>query len=177
MHADGGLPTIPGRKNAKLKTTEANYSPNPGKFEITLRPGTRHPAFNVVHEIGHFIDHHGLGSGGFGLASVDEYPAVKQVIDAIQASPEVKSLRKETNRAKAGPVKTHLNYLGQTAELFARAYSQYIAIRGQDPEIRSALRYEQSTRFGKMTYWNDASFEPIAERFDAMFREVGWSHD
>ena len=61
--------------------------------------------------------------------------------------------------------------------MFARAYTQYIATRGQDPELLSASRCEQRTAYGKMIHWDESTFEPIAKLFDAMFRKVGWSHD
>jgi len=28
-----------------------------------------------------------------------------------------------------------------------------------------------------MMYWDDKSFAPIAEQFDAMFQKAGWLHD
>ena len=177
VHGNGGLPTIPARENAKLRRTEAEYIYRSTQAEsITIKSGTRHPAFNVVHEIGHFIDHQALGSGGYGFASVEGYPAAKPVMDAVHASPEVKALKKETKRTKAGKAKRHLKYLGEPEELFARAYSQYIATRGRNSEFLSALRYEQKATYGKMAYWDEATFEPIAKLIDAMFREKGWSH-
>ncbi len=63
----------------------------PRRKSIALRPGTRYPASNVVHEIGHLIDHQCLGSRGYGFASVEGYPDAKKIMDAIHASPQFKA--------------------------------------------------------------------------------------
>lgn len=178
VHGDGGLPTIPARRNGRLKTTEAEYVYISSEAQVDRPPS------------GHEVP--GIQRGARDRSS--HRPPVPRVARlrlrqrrGVSRRQEdhgrdprlaaVQGLEKELKTTKSGRLRDHLRYLKQPEEMFARAYTQYIATRGQDPELLSASRCEQRTAYGKMIHWDESTFEPIAKLFDAMFRKVGWSHD
>lgn len=61
-------------------------------------------------------------------------------------------------------------------ELFARAYTQYIAFRSQNPkmmlQINESLNWEKVGGLPVYSNWDE--FTPIAEAFDDLFRSKGW---
>jgi hypothetical protein len=69
-----------------------------------------------------------------------------------------------------------LGYLLTPYEIWARAYSQYIAVRSGDPEMLDQVS-RLRTRSGGLYYptqWDDADFEPIARAIDELMIQLGW---
>lgn len=104
-------------------------------------------------------------------------------MDAISATKEGKELARRAN-TKKGIAGKRYKELDRVEERFARAYSQYIAVRSGHPELLAALRHERAVRpgdvaagspFGEVRQWSDESFEPVARAFDALFAQKGWS--
>lgn len=71
-------------------------------------------------------------------------------------------------------------YLREPKEVFARAYSQYIAVKTQHPALLAGLARDrgdgqvESKSYRKIHQWQDDEFAPIAREFDAMFEKLGW---
>ena len=94
------------------------------------------------------------------------------IFDAIDSS----AGRTELERAffnSFGDTRDHIEYLLRENETFARAYSQYIAIRSGDPILLSQLNYHRSKYILRNGLWEDDDFVPIAEEFDKMLKKVG----
>lgn len=81
----------------------------------------------------------------------------------------------------------HVDYLLQGHEVFARSYSQYIAVRSGNTAMLNELRITQAeatpaagrltTVDGQVPYprqWQDDDFAPIAKAFDDLFEAMGW---
>lgn len=70
----------------------------------------------------------------------------------------------------------YVNYLFQPPERFARAYAQYVTLRGGNPELKDRLDAIREPGFGVYypQQWSDEDFEPIARAFDALFAAEGW---
>lgn len=131
--------------------------------------GEKHHSFSLAHEIGHVVDARDAIRKGFDTswwssiidASVD--PNLLKVMETIKSSPEVDWIKKKLDpRGEILPISSRFQrYLLSSHELFARAFSQYMAIEtgmksmkdGLD-EIREKAVYYQ---------WADKHFKPIRQ--------------
>jgi hypothetical protein len=123
---------------------------------------------------------------------VDKSPAMKALIDALWKSEAIKSLRDLKNGPKTFKAKatnsdamatykvptSHIRYLLNRNEQFARAYAQYIASKSGDTALKAKLQNHLSKK-GKVPLfiqrqWTDKDFAPIEAAFDALFKEQGW---
>lgn len=128
--------------------------------------------------------------------SVD--PVLAEWYDAVQATPEVDQL----GSASMMEMATH-KYLLSPAELWARSFAQYVALRSDDPSLMEWLRRSQNqpdtmTRYRdtfdreqrktvkvpyeakrpnylKLRQWQDENFEPVAAAMDRLFDGLGWA--
>lgn len=136
-------------------------------------------ALDVVHEVGHLMDHQVLGEPGLHASSQEDGP-LAEVIEAIERTPTVRRLRRALESGvieRSGQVrpanKRILSYLLKPRELFARAYAQYVAITSADPELLRLVGAKRSVPGGELWYpeqWGDEEFEPVAEAIEAILR-------
>ena len=118
---------------------------------------------------------------------------------AVMATPEVEALQSNVSYSA---LETH-KYLLSPQELWARSFAQWVALRGDDPALKSWL--EQATnvpekqmgnklRFDREQHkyvnvpvevttppsrlyrqWRQENFEPVAAAMDDLFESLGWS--
>lgn len=158
---------------------------------VLVNTESKYHAIAYAHEIGHVLDHHGLGKPGEFASASD--PSMKAVMDTLDKSAAVQSLRRilETGLIPEEPYPGQyltkfkianakfVGYLLEPHEIFARAYSQYIATKSKDPELLAQLaewRKDGKKRPGKAYHpqqWSDDDFAPIAAAFDAMLAAKG----
>jgi SPP1 gp7 family putative phage head morphogenesis protein len=149
------------------------------------------PRITTAHEVGHFLDHQAIarpgqfataGSPGSMNAQVQSAMAsLKTSIDnsdAIKRMNAIKAAGGKTPDPRITIPRQYLDYAIDDKETFARAYSQYIAVRSKDSAMLSELQVLRSnavhTSAGVHLQWEDADFVPIAEAFDRLFRALGW---
>jgi len=191
VHADGVLPSI------KVDADFDQFSRRAGRFMYASNdPTDVHLRLNslkqfgpssketFIHEVGHFLDHSGIGEPGV-FASAD-LPAMGGWRDAVRNSGAVKdledTLRRPTKRVTRPdgrdvdlPVDAkYVAYLLNSSEVWARSYSQYIAVRTGDPALMRVLREAQASDVYPTT-WTDEEFEPIGKAIDELFRALGWT--
>lgn len=89
------------------------------------------------------------------------------VKEAIWNSPSYKKLAdaEERHNTSGGQ-----KYYTRSNEIFARAFSQYVASKSQDASFRKSPLYPGRIR----THWQEEEFKPISDAFDAMFSNLGW---
>lgn len=71
---------------------------------------------------------------------------------------------------------SHGRYLQQPKEAFARAYSQYVAVKSSDPKIKEELRVRQAKASKDNDFsdhWQDDDFKPIEKALDDFFIGLG----
>lgn len=166
VHGDGPLPVIP-VTNMPSKGSEAHYASTgtgrPLELAFGMKMRKQAPMMGTAHEVGHFLDHAGLGSmGGFasdGVARPEAREPMKAVMEALKTTRTSRNMGqyREAIGAATGGVRPadldvtglpavdprHLRmvrYLNQRDESFARAYAQYVATRSQDPAALKELR-------------------------------------
>lgn len=200
VHGDGVLPSLPIRYaiNWLDRLGEGVY----GAYrrtafdvphDILMNKRYAGKRMTLAHELGHFIDHAGLGQVG-----VQRFGSETEMMTAWRAAvfstPTVQTLEQHrdnmlrqgytTIQTPAGPRKVHiaprfLNYLISDKELFARSYAQYIAVRSGDKALLRELKNEQKRiDIDRGLYfshqWSDDEFEVIAKAFDEAFKQLGW---
>lgn len=119
-------------------------------------------------------------------ATLEKINKIKQ---AWNRSDAVKNLRKRKNMPsyqtanKAGEEvmvkvsKSHLKYLTQDDELWARAYTQYIAEKSDDATALAELLTEMTDSVADSVYtsqWRAGDFDEISEAIDELFEFLGW---
>jgi hypothetical protein len=174
VHDDGTLPSIAVTANPKLKSTLARYQLQKVRaIGIEINPGAPGTAFNMLEEIAHFIDHQALGTDGWGFASKND-ASLGRLRTALLKSAPVRKLLKLAKGAK-NSVGRRLREAAEIREIFARAYSQYIATKCGDPVLLAGLDSDRNSGFGDILHWNDAEFRGIMEAFDQLFAEKHWT--
>lgn len=173
-HDDGGLPDLaitPAKPSVKWV---GEYGVNGIEAKhIQIKADAKHPAFTAVHEIGHFLDHKLMGIGStFGTAR----PKAEAFFAAVAKTDAFKALQRRVNsptvKGKKGEVPDHVRYLNEPREIFARAYSQFIATKTNDPLLVRGLKADKRSLFGPLMYWDDDQFGPIAAEIEKLL-EVG----
>jgi len=142
-------------------------------------------AASMVHEYGHYLDHHLFGDGGskytsYGTSGVrgkdgyiDPTPECRPLMRKLYNSQAAQSLMsnlsqqfKDHNKEKIAIYKYYLS----PSEMFARAYAQYVGLRSSKL-IHTQLHEMRKlyTEYGYHAQWEDKDFEPIAREFDRLF--------
>jgi hypothetical protein len=172
VHGDGTLPSIPVRARKSSALGEYVHRGDTARH-INVMP-TAYRELALAHEIGHFIDHKGIGGAGF--VSTTSSAQFQEWLDAVDQSRAVKTLRRVQSGDKPRTLPSRpqkwIDYTLQRDELWARSYAQYVAHRSGDPIIRGQI----SSVRGKYAplHWTDSDFEPIATAMDKLFEELGW---
>jgi hypothetical protein len=170
VHSDGDLPGVPVKSNSAKKYLGMythSYAGNP--IDIKISTEGDHPRITAAHEIGHYLDHQGIGIKGvftqgrgmrsaFGNTEEDKRleGKTKALYDALGKSEAIRVLRNDVPKQKITTEYTvagtdrkgtftytadtgYVKYLLEPREQFARAYSQYIADKSGDTKMKSEL--------------------------------------
>src|SRR5579875_877104 len=64
VHRDGLLPTVPVFRDGMPSISGGYEHSNGLPVRILVHPTAKHPALTALHELGHYIDHQGIGIRG-----------------------------------------------------------------------------------------------------------------
>jgi hypothetical protein len=188
IHGDGNLPQIEVKQNASKETNGTYYwhfGPlRPGMIKISSLGD--HPELTLAHEIGHFLDHQGIGNprnmetlDGDAFArffkSTSESEAINRLNDQLHLRSYDLTLT-EGRKVKEPVNRPFLQYLLRKQEIWARAYAQWITLRSGDQVMLEQLRkLRENIHPGSAnSQWSDGDFEPIAREIDALMEKLGW---
>lgn len=140
------------------------------------------------HELGHRLEalmaKHVLGGNANGLASwaarnqqlfkeaaENDYPALIEALDTIEATPYVQKIKRlvESKKPPPGASMEHLEYLLEPGEQFARSFSQYVATKAGDEAAKEAL----ARKLGN--FWPEEEFTQIEAALDKLFGPEGYN--
>lgn len=202
VHGDGKLPKIPLEYSPTMSAgAEFIYDPRRGgpPKRIDARK-TGRTALDVVHEVGHFLDYMALESPcSFATESQPKSKHLAALLGALKKTKAHSRLEKTrdddfvmvldplgrktpTGRRRKERLlltkdfRKEAKYLLEPAELFGRAYAQYITIRSKNStliEELEAWRLRPQELYLPW-FWTDRDFKPVAAAFDALFRELSW---
>jgi len=163
LHGGGRLPKIPvtyADDGAGFMWNKAAGSP----VGIELKPGIGiDDRLQLVHEIGHFLDLSAIGRAGR-MESMSGDPLMRDWLGAVLSSKGVAAIRNER-----GYTLDEKDYLLSAKELWARSYTQWLVLRGNDPELYQAFQDMRD----KVPHWDGSDFEPIAQAIDSVFSKSG----
>lgn len=179
VHGDGELPPLAIRPKYTWKETQATFAG--GRDVAVIRLGVRAvvPEVATLHEAGHYLQQ---------VAQVEE-ALFRAVLDAANRTQAVQELVELTGRGsvtlrtesgvkvRRGVRGRYVRYLLQPDEIWARAYSQYLAHRSGDGRLRAQvawLRQRVPDRVYYSRQWDDDDFEPVAKAIDELFLKLGW---
>jgi hypothetical protein len=163
VHDDGVLPKI--TIDGKVKGALGEYSPKGGRIGI-WREGT-HPELTTLHEVGHLLDHHGIGGGSFATVAAD--PRLAEWLAVVQSSNAFAELQRGYSALGGSRM---YSYLMKPQELFARSYAQYIAESSADGTLLQQLDALRASAPGRQ--WTTEDFAPIRAALDKLFKELDW---
>ena len=184
MHGDGNLPTIPFKSNEDpnylgyLRVTKTGQA-----TEMQIRHDGPFIHETIAHETGHFLDYGGIPRTLPTFEEERNWRAEELFKDFFKAVDESFSIKTLVARQKQTLFgfdykidQKHLNYLLQENEIWARAYSQWIAYRSGQPDLLSEHEYVLTRGFHKIypTQWTESDFQSIGQAMDAIFAKLGW---
>jgi hypothetical protein len=180
VHGDGRLPKIPINPTRKTKDGVGFYRAyGHAPHDILINPQSNNPHIYLTHEIGHFLDHQAMGGGGQFASEL--HPDFQDFRDAVAQTESIQQLHHLKSAPQipgfgrnAKAPREYISYLLQRREIWARAYSQYIAIRSGDPRMLAELRRLQNDKSPMKMQWDDADFEPVAAAIDKILEKKGW---
>ena len=156
----------------------------PISIEISTRGDS--PELTFAHEVGHFLEGAAIPGSSFGVRqwAFDEFAkdwqtAVKRsetwrILSEILASKIVVVVDPSGHKAERPTMTSYVTYLLSTEELWARSYAQYVASRGRSEVLLDQIRTRRYPVAAFPLQWGDDEFEPIARKFDNLFRKIGW---
>lgn len=187
VHGDGVLKNIPILSLRHDDAADGYFTRGaeggPPK-KISIKAGGVTPELTHVHEMGHYLDYWALGKQG-SFAST-ETKAGKTLLAAIKQTPTTKAL---LEGIKSGKIlsegrmmfanqrsKEYMEYLARDREIFARAYSQYIANKSSSDILKKQLAglIKDQGNDTMRQHWSEEEFKPIEKLFEEIFIEKGW---
>lgn len=136
---------------------------------------------SFVHEYGHYLDHHIFGSGQYSLSALASQSNSAELRPLMRACARSVAVRRLIQKHKqfirtTDPNIRVTNYLLLRAEIFARAYAQWIAYKSGDKIMQNELeahRISWRNHGYDGVQWESRDFIPIAREFDNLFRRRG----
>lgn len=187
VHGDGQLKMLPitnmrgGSEYGKFRY----FSSSREAVDIQIRENTPHVEMTTIHEIGHYLDHSGIGVRKVMSSTSD--PMMDDWRKAVEASTAYQKLKSVYDRGyieverfgikekvSSPKVRSHFSYLLSDEELWARSYAQYIAVKTKNPTLLKQLEQMRSDPIEGESQWSDAEFSAIEIEIDNLFTKLGW---
>lgn len=175
VHGVTGMGLVGVDGNVRYKGLEAPGVYRPEDRAIGMNQRAEDASWVFIHEFGHAIDYQALTEFKWGLAR-DSDSVVNAWAEAASGSRKFVELEKAFEQAEYGSYEyNHLKYLLSPVELWARAYTQYIALKSGDPDLARSFEAaaKADTTFNAWR-WDDDDFAPIAAAFDRLFESRRW---
>jgi hypothetical protein len=125
----------------------------------------------TIHEVGHLLDLMAIGTPG-DFATVNLDGGMGDVLTAANGTAAVAQLRVQLSSTTSQATTRHLSYLLSPWEIWARAYTQFIAERSGNDVLRQQLA--AALQKNGSSQWTTADFAPLAAAIEKMFRDLNW---
>jgi len=163
VHQDGVLPVIT-VTCAFLMNKYRQFSKTAGKISMEVNPASRSAAFTMAYEVGHFLDYSGLGNPGEWASEVpgvlDRWRTavragrgIQHLRPLLESGTDVAAETLTSGTVVECPVKqSYLRYMIRPRELWARSYTQFIAVKSGDLTLLHQLDDLRSRRLNRFYY-------------------------
>jgi len=192
VHGDGTLPEIPVKTQSNIQAYgQYTHFAGGGPRDITINGKGDHLQSTLAHEVGHFLDHMGIGEAG--KFASESSPLLQEWRQVVKASQAVQTLQDKFARPEnyaatvtvanangqqltynTAPSPTHLRYLLSEREMWARSYAQYVATRSGNETMLAQIENQRKDQMYGERQWASEDFQPIATAIDNVFRGLGW---
>lgn len=165
VHDDGKLHTLLVSGSAgsgNLGVYQFDSLNNKG-LRLAIKSTGPTPRLTMAHELGHFLDHQGIGSKK-PFASQDASSPIAKVMDALEKTTSIEYIKKAPRIDRA--------YYLDKREIWARAYSQYIAKKSSNKQLYKELVKNRESY--PWETWSDEEFDGIIPLIDEAFNKLGW---
>jgi hypothetical protein len=175
VHMIQGFPICPISIADRKKHGSFRASDALGKCAIEMTYEAHSPALDLLYQIGHAIDWLGFyermpGDKRYAITHLDSAEGFREValkgetIERLQAELTEYALKGEMSF-------TDVRFYLSPEEVFARAYSQWIAVGSDDIILRSHLKVDQEAEAQKIKNlrWPDNEFELIIPELEKLF--------
>ena len=169
---------------ANLRSAGAWYTTSTGQVTVNWRKATNTSEIplNIQHEVGHWLDNLLFTKSGYisqyATDKITQHPngtvrkPLRKLMQRLEKSSSVEALH-YYRKTRSG---NYYAYMTRKHEIFARAYSQYIAHKTKDIQmlnyIESILKGE--TKWDAYQHWPLLEFEKnIVPLFDELFDSLG----
>ncbi|MEH0156502.1 DUF935 family protein [Limibacter armeniacum] len=179
IHGDGVLDQIPFKGTSRMNAYGYfRHYINGTPIEIKINTTGDHKELTIWHEIGHFLDYQALGSKNRFETGNRTGNLMKDFFTAVDDSKAIKSLKESLNSGVLngepiyGNMRKHLRYLISKDEIWARAYSQYIAQVSGEQRFLDMVRVQAEKTIPYQ--WSEEDFAPIAKEITKLLKAKGW---
>jgi hypothetical protein len=181
VHGDGVLPQmmvlIRRFFSNPTKAGHLTATPSPAAApELIVSPDAKDVLWTAIHEIGHLLDNQGLHTPSDDrLFASQGQPELKGLMRAIRNTRTYHEILARSRQART-------DYFVRPQELFARAYTQFIAEESGDARLAARLAAIQEGRMEdlnvwKESQWNPAQFAAIREEMREVLKQLKWRYD
>jgi SPP1 gp7 family putative phage head morphogenesis protein len=170
VHHDGSMPTFKTIDGGASGGANGHF--DPGNREIVVDPGRNTPKVTLAHEIGHAIDFTFGNQTSMASGADPDFKAWRKTIRQSQKHSDLTAFSRLLTPASKRKFTT---YVQSWEEYWARSYSQYIAVKTQDPQMLQEIEFRRSS--AGLPYhdqWDDADFVAIAQAIDGVLKIRGW---
>lgn len=169
IHGDGNLPGCSASLNNTM-SARGKFSSYYRTIDINVN-NNNHPELTAIHEIGHYLDYHGLTKepGEIRMTDSLNLPKAKALLDAMKNTTTIKEGAKFYSYDN-----DYQSYYLRDREIFARAYAQYIATKSGDALLMKQLKESQNDKISKYMQWPDSEFRDILKAMDDLLEGNGW---
>lgn len=179
VHSDGRLPRIPIESWQVMPPGVLGAYHTVEPFWIKVRSYGNDFVNTTIHEIGHFLDQHGLGNGAIEASEMASRrgigPLAKwwEAASRSEAIVEKMEILDRVRELRITDVVKVLEYQLDPAEIWARSYNQYVARRSGETDVIANVKQGKRDILG-VEQWTSEDFQEIETAIDEVMRSLGW---
>lgn len=180
-HEDGGLKEVLlAATGGAAEVGSYSYSGLTGEpLLMTVSTASPWPELTLLHEIAHWIDQQIFGGrDGFGTET-GKWQTMRKLLTTGETAGEIRRMIR-SERSRAGGRRDlypemirSLREMLPPSEMFARAYTQWIAVKSGHPRLEMLLTTADAHRFGVHSL-TDADFARFDKEITTQFTQRGW---
>ena len=126
----------------------------------------------ILHELGHLID-----LLFFEPVEVLSHSSItkQELAPILNAAQATRAWQQYQGRLNLDPFDDDALYLSNPAEIWARAYAQYIAEKSGNENLLAAVKEQAAPAYNQLPeHWSATDFMPVRQAIDTLFQTKGW---
>lgn len=164
-----------------LRTTQGAHFfayADTGPYEIEMNSAGTHPELSLLHEVAHFLEWQAIPKGVLGPRNFGDDSLFSRWLFVVSRTLTVQRLSAlRDQQPEASTSFQEAAYALRPVELWARAYSQYVAREADVSVLYQQIAAENRAAAGTIVdgiYWPWDEFAPVQEAMQALFRHLEW---